>query len=541
MSITFLSRKQFFYSLSFVLLFLFVAGWTQAATKNDKAVFLPFSINHDSKYNYLSDALTSVLSNQVAEKSRIGVLHSTAKTARIRELLLTGKQKEAFELLNQTGASHVVMGSLAGAGNSFLITVQVLSKDRLPHVSEFTARADSLDELMVVMESLADKIDKAVFVDEGAGDEEIVGSRVEHPEAAYRRWLKSGAGLDFGSLKVSNVYRSGNLPINVNDMVAADLDDDEQAELLLATDRNLFVYKVANGVFKQIASLDLARYLRIHSLSVADLDNNGRKEIYVSSNNGPKPSSAVVEFNGGKLIALKENIPWYLRVVEKENKPLLLGQRGGRKNKLIGEQVYLMSWNGSGVQQGERVTLPPGLTIFDISFANLDGSSGDELVGLSRNNILQVYDWQNKEVIGGVSGKYGVSENYLGTISEVAAGDIERFYIPTRIVTADINSDGSDDLILVRNIFDSLMFMDNSRFFKEASLVAFSWQDGNLKQLWESGKRADYIVNLDLDSMGKSGKLHLFFVQKNIANPFVFWQSSKSRLVLYEVNTEIDK
>lgn len=516
-----------------------------------QAIFLPFSIKIPGDYSHLKGGLTTILANRVAGRAGIRVIHDNEAVKKIALPLEFSGEKNPFEEIGKIGAAHLIVGELSEDEEGLLVTVQVLSQNRTPGLRVFSRRASSMDDLLLVMDEMAG----AVATDISGGlpdqpfnrrdDEGLSGFETAHPVRAYKEGLHGGVmpGLESGGFTMTSSRRSPRLSFAVNDMDAADLDGDGRQEFVLAGTNTIYIYSFTDGNFRLAATVPLDRQLRIHAVSVADLDNNGIKEIYASASDGKRPASAVIEWDPKQSRIIATRLSWYLRVIYSHGKPLLLGQVPGRpgSSEVIGSRVYRLVLQDNEYRKDAEFPLPDGLTIFDIALADLDGSGEEKIVAISRNNHLLVYD-RAGQIISADPGQYGASENYLGTMGVLAAGEIEKFFIPTRIVVKDVSGDGVDDVVVGRNRMSLVRYMKQYRYFAGSSIIALGWQDKRLVPLWETHKLPDYLINSQLlvsDNNGTDTSLKLFFGLGQNNHSFAFWQERGARLVFYEISPQV--
>ena len=67
-------------------------------------------------------------------------------------------------------------------------------------------------------------------------------------------------------------------------------------------------------------------------MDVADTKGDGVKQIIVTSLFRNFPDSFVLEYRNGKYVRIASHMRWFLRVIEIEGKPVLLGQEMGINN-----------------------------------------------------------------------------------------------------------------------------------------------------------------------------------------------------------------
>ncbi len=541
------------FSFFLVLVLLMAQAHAQAGKKNESAIFLPFNIELSGNHQYLRDGLTSVLASRVATRTGVRAVYGTRAARKITAYLQAGRQEEAFKALHTSGVDYLIMGSLAGENGKYLLTVEVASRKGGGALKQFTRRVDAIEGAMPAIDELAWDVSADVFgvarpkkaaVSKSKADG-MSGFQTEHPDRAYKEGLYSGilAGFESGNLSLLDTRRSPKIPFGVNDMDAGDLDGDGNVEIVMAAVDQLYIYRFTDGGFKKVDTIDLDGYLRIHAVSLADLNGNGIQEIYVSANNEQRPESAVIEWNGRETRFLHKRVPYYLHIATPGGKPVLLGQVGAPRTAIravIGKEVYVLKPGPDGKYvRRDTVSLPGGLTIFDIAYADLDGSGKQKMIAINRTNNLQLYDETGK-LLWTDPGQYGGSSNYLGTMATAARSNT-RIYVPPRIVVHDVTGDGIADVVVGKNKMKVVKYFKRYRYFEGSSIVALSYRQGKLVPLWETKKLPDYTVAFQVvtprnTEVGEQkGHFRLFFAQGQNNYSFGFWQTRSSSLFMYEL------
>lgn len=542
--------------LSLICFCLLLSTPLRAAEKTAgaKVIFLPFHIQLSGNYAYLRDGLTSIFASRVSSHAAIQVIHRTATSGKIAEYLAAGREQEAFRALEKSGVDFLVLGSLIRESGDLVLTVNVMDSQKGTVLHQYDRRFDTVEKAIPVLDDLAWDVSEGVFgvarpqqvVTPQYKKDGMSGFQTMHPDRAYKEGMFAGImpGFDTGELSLLETRKSQKIPLGINDMAAGDLDGDGNVEFVLAAVNQLMIYRFAEEHFSKIETIPLDGYLRVHSISLADLDGNGFQEIYISANKGKEPASTVVEWDGKRSRLLEKDIPYYLQIAAPEGRQVLLGQSGGDlgTEAMISAQVYVLKRGEQGrFVRGPKKELPTGLTIFDIAYADLDGNGEVELIALTKNNTLKVFD-ATGQLLWTDAGQYGASSNYLGTMATAARSD-KRIFIPTGLVIEDVNKDSKPDIIVCKNKMKVVKYFKRYRYFEGSSIAALSWNDGKLIPLWETKKIPDYTVSCQVmlheggaEGQGTDG-FRLFFAQGQNNYSFGFWQSRSSSLIMYEIGT----
>lgn len=502
-----------------------------------QVAFIPFSIEIPGSYTYLRNGLTSVLASRLATRANIIALPQSAITEQMAAALKSGNYTSFNQLLQQTGADYLFLGSLTAKGDQFELTAHVFSKMAGQTPKKFVQSMRSVDDAMTAIDAMAWDISGSVFGK--PKPEEAISTtskpsgssafQTAHPERAYRENLMSGNAMGLetgGKFEIVTTQRSKSMALNLMDINAGDIDGDGTNEIVLLTSSELLIYRLIDNQYQKIASANIPEHLRYHCLSLGDLNKNGLLEMYISGSNGDTPTSLALEWNGRQFSKLFDYVGRYLKAfAPTKSSYLLLGQEAAANSSQ--EAIYQMSLDaGKGVIVGKQMSLPKGLQLFNIAMGDINGDNRQEVIAINNRNHLQVFD-DTGTLISSSSDQFGASSNYYGSIAAQSDEMKDTTFISTRIILDDLDRDGVKDVIVGKNRLQSVALMPNLRYFEGSSIAALKWTQGALAPMWETKKIANYTVNYQiLHPEKESQQVQLVFAETENSFPFVFWKSS---------------
>ena len=122
-----------------------------------------------------------------------------------------------------------------------------------------------------------------------------------HPEAAYKRNQYSGAVVGVAGSGVVTRGRGAKMtatvPVDMRTMAVGDVNGDGQKEILLLAGQDLLLYGTRDKAIVQLAKTSLPASLVIHAVNLADLDGDGKEEIYLSGTDGLYVSSMIMQYD----------------------------------------------------------------------------------------------------------------------------------------------------------------------------------------------------------------------------------------------------
>jgi hypothetical protein len=347
--------------------------------------------------------------------------------------------------------------------------------------------------------------------------------------------------------------KTQNLDISLQAMDVGDIDGDGSFDVVMADKQKAHVYRLVNNRLGEFAVIEMPARSKIHAVSVADLNGNGRAELYISAADDYNPYSWAYEWNGSSMNVILNDIPWYIRVINIPGEGhTLVGQRGGQTSLLLAGIFRLMQ-TGTTVQPEGRLAMPDYVNLFDFALADINRDNVNEIIGINTANRIYVVRpdgsvlWVSDDYYGGTSryigeeydlvGRTGLdvnSEHSSTVIGKEGSG--KRIYIPSRIVVMDVNRDGQDDIIVNQNPASFSRHIENYKRFKSGEIFALGWNGVGLTEIWQTQKIDGYIPDFALLPVPDQENRAKLFVGLALASG---WTSSftggESTLVMYNI------
>ncbi|WP_419175652.1 FG-GAP repeat domain-containing protein [Desulfosediminicola sp.] len=523
--------------------FLITIGITcniQAAQAKDVRIIV-LSLNGDSSgdFSYLTDSIRTMLSTRLAVKEGIEVVD---KVLTADEIILLNKDDmedgEYLQVLHNLNTDYLVSGALYSLQTGLKIQINVAGKDiAASGGGTFTSLAVSEDHILESVEHLVEDIavralgvsdrSPVVAANVSSGSTGIEAFSTEHPEKVFKKGVYGGSitAEDGIAVRSLGVRKSSDLPSMLVSMASADLNGDGNLEVVAASRTAVEIFRFDDTRFVKLGEYAFPKNYKIHAVNVADLDGNGNVEIYVSGNKGKSVASAIFSWDAATgLNPLLTDIDWYIRpMVQPGVGAILAGQRGNSdpRRGYVGEKIVSLELNEglTAVEERGDLALPRNIRLFDFIWADLDGNGSSEIVAIDSREKLLVYDSSNSLMY--VSERnYGGSRNFFGPAQSAttsmrdmagkedsAKAERQMHYIPTRLLTADLNGDGKQEIIVANNERTTPMAMVNFREYDGGKVVGLSWNETEMVEVWQTNKIEGYIADYNfLDSVHSSSR-----------------------------------
>lgn len=492
-----------------------------AATAPGRVALLPFESHSDRDLSYLTSGLRDMLASRLAAGAGVEVVPRAAVTQ-----ALAGKpvptDAGALRLLGTSlQADYVLSGSLTALAGSLSLdsTLHAVNGAEAPRT--YYATAPREEEIIAAIDNLSWQIAEQAFGKQrpaasasstvapipGGGSQAADPNQSAHPDRILMGQAAAGSsvlrpmGVVTGALGFT---KSQTFSYGLVAMEVGDVDGDEQDEFVLASPYEIRMYRRFDNRYQKIGQVDLAHRYSIHSVTMADLNNNGRKEIYISAADAKEPSSMVLEWDGKEFVRTADNLAWYLRVIEIPGQGLVLaGQKAGL-GQLIAKGIYRVELSQGQATKGEEIPAG-GMNLFDFSLADLDGNGGLEVVAISQGDRLMVLTQAGKELWSS-DDYYGGTTRFVGGQSfdeinqdlEHGRSEGARLYIPARIVIRDMNNDGLPDVVVNKNLSSASRILSRVRSYPSGEIHALTWNGISLTELWRTRKIDGYIADYQL-------------------------------------------
>jgi hypothetical protein len=286
---------------------------------------------------------------------------------------------------------------------------------------------------------------------------------------------------------------SPNLPFEARQFALADLDGTGALQYVFSDGSKLHVYRRGPSEWRKEWSEPgsfAAGEVQHINLDVADINGNGRPEIFVTAMRNEKVVSSVLEFQDGAYRRIAE-VPGFLRVITYPGKGnILIGQGYDPASFFTGKPGQYV-WSDGKYVPGPEISLPKGVDLYGFVVADM-GEARPLVTAFNDKEQLVVYSsdnaiWKSEEkypAIGITVSKpltgidavvlKGAAES--GDKRELTGIQREKARIKGRLLALDLNGDGRDEIILPKN--SGFVFGGS----KESEVVSFSWTGARLDQ-----------------------------------------------------------
>lgn len=527
------------FSLIIITLALFSLP-TVSPAETQKTIYIsPFKVHAKKDMSFLKDAMRAMMASRLAANTGLKITE------------------------NKEAADYTLNGAITAIGNSLSINAKINSSDGSTPEATYYATAASENEIIPAVDTLARTISQQSFSSKGAQDtasqsnwqpqispaitpppEKNYGFETAHPDRAFIHPHATAQTSQAPPVVVNQpqtkpqpqqtapatvapptgFQKTRNFPISMQDMTVGDIDGDGTNDLIVASTNEIFAYQMAGTNLAPFGQISLPANQKIISMEMADLDNNGLSEIYITSvDQNSRPSSMAIHWQNNRFSYLFQNQRWFIKpVFTPGHNTILAGQHSGIEFPMS-KGIFELHIKDGQLQKGDKLTVPEQANIYNFAMADLDGDGVTEVIMLDEDDRLHVTMtggrklWSSDEHYGGtlrfVGGKSATRKKGGSHKQPVSEGDNatqDRLYIHSRLIITDINNDNKPDVIVNKNLSSASRIFKNFKAYPSGEIHALTWNGIGLSELWHTPKIDGYIASYAFKKAQTSDQTRLY-------------------------------
>jgi TolB-like protein len=536
-------------------------GVPSKAAEVKRVAIVPFKINSEKDLSFLGDGIVDMLTSRLSVEDKVSVLSREEIASVLKTVSPPMTESKAREIGTRLGVDYVLFGSLTVFGESVSMDAKMVDVSGTQPVLTFFNQSQGLDGVIPAINLFATDINEKAFGRAMPSQKAVVAPTIQTPQTQapedqtdvrmHPEKLVAGGfqgvdsqgpqepapGLGFmvtqeARSESTQFWASRNIRNRINGIAIGDIDGDGKQETVIITEHSVEAYRFDNNQFLKIKILADRGLDNLIGVDVADINGNGTPEIFVTGLNPHRNmvNSFVLEFDGQAYTEIITNSRWYYRVVDHPLRgQVLLGQQHEGYTPFSG-QVYELVWENKDYEPASKIMHGRRTHVLGVTYGNAMNEDADVALAYDNLDYLRIFSlagterWKDGEHSGGGMEYY---INPQGT-SEYE----EKIYYPARIRIRDINEDGKNEVMTVKN--HRLSDMISFRNYTHGEIEIRSWNGVSLSVLWKTRKLKGYFSDFAIGDFDNDGNEEVV-APLVIISGHVVGTKPKSKVVAYEL------
>jgi TolB-like protein len=524
------SRRVFsaFAALMMAAALLLAATGPALAAGPKRVVILPFTANSQEDISFVVKGVRDMLASRLPWQDKVTVVEPDLVAPLLKKIKPPYNEAKARQIGKDLSAQVVVFGSITKLGKSVSVDARVVRVDQPGPALTAFVHAKDLDAVIPQINSFAQRINAEIFKRPDA-----IAAQNRAAGQAQRAAVGGSSALDnlppnmsplnplflkqLSGVESDRYWRSPRMKGVIQSVAVADIDNDGKNELLVLFPNRLRFYRLGGDTFRLMYEFKNGPRGTYLFVDCADIDGDGRPEIYVTNRLFESVDSFIMEWTDNGPRIREKGVPYYFRV---QQNPLgkghwLFGQKSAIDSPFWGE-IYKMGYKGGKIAPGREMKLPDTAWLYNFVLADLNKSGRLFTVLIGPTMHMRVYNDKNQQLW--ISGDtYNASSKFLRYMALQGTDyDDSWWYLLSRLYLTDLNKDGRHEILCLRVQGRMGMVMERTRMIYQGTIFGMSWNGLSMVEDWRtpriSGDVTDYVIG-DVGNVGRPA-LVLSFTQK---------------------------
>ena len=535
-------RTILLYTLLTVFCTVAFAAAPSIAASNPSILIFPFEVETQGDLAFLQKGVFDILQSRLAAGGGIEVVPYEKYKTLLEGIRDSLKDQEALSIGSRLKAGYVLIGKIRVQSDTSLTDAKLMDVSTGKPALTFSRQGTTPEDVFGHIKTLAAEIrttltggdtTSATLVPKAPAEPPAPkptakGSsddlQYQHPEKLWR------GSSELANEPIRSMTSDGRLPVSIwkspkfkrdfRSIAHGDINGDGKEEIVIASDEALSVYHYLDGKLLLLAEKPCDPDEYLFRVDAADLNRNGRAEIYLSRmlKDRSRLRSQVLEWNGTQLTVLAEP-ERFLRILPPNtasHEPILLGQESGR-GTIFDTRIQRLEWRGNTLEPIGGFAVPFSESVYAFAYADALNAGQDTFVWITPEGFLRLVqqdgeDWKSAERFTGAAAyiPYPTGDEDRGGPSSDTPRK-RRYYLPQRILVADIDRDGKNEVLTISNTDLTTHFFPNIRIFRNGRIVCLFWDGMGLGQKWRTSEVSGHISDVLVMDLNGDGKLDMVF------------------------------
>ena len=536
-------KKTFFIVACTLILTSFI-GVPALSAAPSRVLILPFDIHSDRDLSFLRSGIQAMLSTRLTLAQKAAPIPPEESGPAVASMPQPIGQQAAILLGVSLGADYVVFGSLTVFGSSISTDVRFIDARQQKAVITFNQMGRDNGEVIAHVNAFAEQVRTKVFGMQPqisaapaaqplqARPSPVPGNTTRtHPEALWAARTGAAAGYIQTAPNIlgrpegamvspataATSWKSPKIKEQIRGLAVGDVDGDGKNETVYITKKLVTISRWEQGRLVKLGEIEGSTADDFLNVDVGDINQNGKAEIFVTNihENANRLQSFVLEWNEREFQRIIDDQNWFYRVIDIPSRggAVLLGQLRGIKSPFSNPDKWEMAWQNGRYEKANRLKLPKSLTVYGIAYGNALNDGREVAVTITKSERLQVLDRSGEEEITS-DDTFGNGTVYVRVPSaiQIKTGSKDDFHLPQRIVIADLDKNGKNEILVAKNedLFGGMA--PRSRVYKKGRIECLVADRLGFTPKWRTRDFRKQVADFCLADMDNDGNLELGFV-----------------------------
>jgi hypothetical protein len=523
-----------------------IAGAVFAAQAR-RVLILPLGIHADKDVSFLQDGIRSMLSSRLYQPGKTVIIsrEETLKAVDASGAAVT-TDPAAIELAKQLKADYVVVGSLMMMGDSTSTNVRMLDVSQSKPVAAVNQVGKTQGAVIEHIDLFCARVNENVFGSQpqqaskpaAKAKAPVLDERRMHPEKLMGSDVREepvamGSGMAMQpNVAAAGAWRIGRqFKTQLRGLAMGDVNGDGRSDVAVIDNHTLKVFQYQQGRLIPLGTLEEDKFNSFLSVDIADINGNGVAEIFITNRplmsaghaqtrafgaKTPQLRSFVLEWDGQQFKKMVEDDRHFFRVVHIPHRgAVLVGQRQGTlsdtfgQNQIFSGPVTELVWRGGAYVPEANLGVPARLNLYNIALGDIENNGQEMILSYSQQGSLRLLDrsgaeqWQSAE-------NYGTTDTYLEIPDEGNMKDMDRYYLPSRIIVRVPDQAGDPSVLVVKNTEGGRTF-PRVKIFNSGHIEYLAWNGLSFVPTWRTQPVSKYISDFAVGDLDNDGQDELVF------------------------------
>ena len=527
-----------------------------------RIALLPFKINSEKDLSFLQDGIFDMLSTRLAKEGQVEVISRAQVDAAMQSTAASGTVNEAAarNIGTRLNADFVLFGSLTVLGENVSIDSKMVDISGSQPTMTFFDQSQDLGAVITKINLMAADINDKMFGRRTQTAQPAAKAPAARPQAAKKENVhahpesvlkddgfigqgKQAAADSSGIISAATgesqaqFWKSANFKYLINGVALGDVDGDGKIETVTITPDGVIIFRSEGGQFRKITEIGASSSKNLAAVDVADINDNGFAEIFVTSFNPKKTmlNSYVLEFDGTNFTKIVDGSYWIYRVANTPARgKILLGQRP-RIGKSFSGTIFEMNWQNGEYVPSADIKTPRTTNLLGLTLGDVLNSDQETAIAYRDNDHIRIIDpsggvlWESPDRFGGSMMYYDAPWNDRGQIEN-------KQYFPMRLVVWQNLAKKESEVIAVKN-HDLSSRKLAFRKFTKTHIESFSWDGIGLRPNWKTRTMSGYIPDYRVGDYDNDGQDELVAALILKEGAVVLLTEPKSTIIAYELSS----